>query len=124
VRNVLKTFPVCRLCSLLFVLFHLTGLAVCEELHIAESDARHAAVEKPAPEYPPMARQMRIVGTVVVEGTVDEQGQVESARLKVGNPILGGAATQAVKKWHFKPFTSQDKPAKAIVTLTFEFNAR
>jgi outer membrane biosynthesis protein TonB len=38
-----------------------------------------------------------------------------------GNPMLASAASTAVKKWRFTPFTVEGNPAKAVARLEFEF---
>src|SRR5689334_20234431 len=86
------------------------------ELHITEAAARRAAIEKPAPIYPPLARQLKVVGTVILECNVDEAGRISSVRTTVGNPILAIAAKEATKRWRFKPFTEEDQPASAVIT--------
>jgi TonB family protein len=74
--------------------------------------------------YPPLARQMKVVGTVILECIVDEEGRIASVHPTIGNPILATAAADATRKWRFKPFLEQERPATAHVTLTFEFSAR
>ena len=91
------------------------------ELRIAEGQARKAALEKPSPAYPLIARQLKVSGTVQVEASVDEQGSVESVKIVTGNAILTKPVVEAVKKWRFIPFEAGGKPSKAIATLNFEF---
>ncbi len=93
-----------------------------EPLRVSEAEGIKAAIEKTAPEYPPMAKQMRITGRVVVEAFVDLEGNVEKTQPVSGNAILSAAASRAVKMWKFKPFTVEGKPTKAIVRLAFTFN--
>jgi outer membrane biosynthesis protein TonB len=46
---------------------------------------------------------------------------VEKAEIVSGNPLLSGAATTALKKWKFTPFTADGKPYRAQATIAFEF---
>jgi len=96
-------------------------LAGDPELRIPEAEARKAALEKPVPVYPPMARQLKVTGKVVIEAIVDESGAVGEVRVVTGNAMLARPATEVVKKWKFRPFLADGKPAPAVVSLSFEF---
>jgi protein TonB len=91
-------------------------------LRIAEAEGKKAAIEKPAPEYPLVARQLKVIGKVSLEATVTVDGQVSDIRIVSGNPILTKPAAEALKKWRFKPFKEDGKPVAAVVTLSFEFD--
>src|SRR5215469_4875699 len=47
-----------------------------------------SAINRVQPEYPPLAKAARVSGRVVVEVTVDELGNVTSARAISGHPLL------------------------------------
>lgn len=51
------------------------------------------------PEYPPLARQARIQGTVVLHAIIDKDGSVQNLQVISGHLILTPAAIQAVKQW-------------------------
>lgn len=91
-------------------------------VRVSESDAKKAAVTRVNPQYPAMAKQLRLSGVVEVDVTIDSGGAVEKAQLATGNPILGNAAVSAVKGWKFKPFTVGGTPSKAVTTLAFNFS--
>lgn len=80
------------------------------------------ATEKANPTYPPAARMMRKTGTVRVEVVVDEEGKVAEVKNASGESLLQRAATDALKKWRFKPFTRNGQPAKATGYISFNFN--
>jgi protein TonB len=90
-------------------------------MKVLEATAKQAAVEKVVPEYPAMARQLKLVGRVEVEATVDVEGKVENAKIVSGNPVLGTAAVNAMKRWKFTPFVADGKTTRALTTITFEF---
>jgi TonB family protein len=54
------------------------------------------------PEYPAVARQMRITGTVRLEATVAADGKVRETKVLGGSPLLVQEATTAVKKWRYE----------------------
>ena len=103
--------------SLTVVLPH----ARAEALKITEVDAKKAAIKKVAPEYPLLARQNRISGKVEIEVAIDAGGGVESATVKQGNVVLGGAAIIAAKQWKFTPFSVDGKPTSAVTVISFNF---
>jgi TonB family protein len=99
------------------------GYAVAQDsdLKVSGPDAMKAATSKVQPEYPAVARQLRLEGAVEVEVHISEGGVVDSARPLTGNAILATAAVEATKRWKFTPFTSGGKPVKATAPLTFNF---
>lgn len=108
---------------LLILLLAATAIwAADTDLRLTEAEARKAAIARPAPEYPLMARQLKVTGKVTLEVVIGEDGTVNSVRPVVGNPILTKPAAEALRKWRFKPFESGGKPVSAIAELTFEFD--
>jgi protein TonB len=80
------------------------------------------ATQKVNPIYPPQAKTLRMTGMVKVEVMVDEQGQVSAVQNLSGPSLLQRAATDALKKWRFKPFTKDGQPVKATGFVNFNFN--
>ncbi len=79
------------------------------------------ATSKPAPVYPPIARAARVGGTVIVQVTVDESGNVVSARAVSGPPLLQQAAANAARGWRFSPTLLSGQAVKVTGTITFNF---
>jgi TonB family protein len=63
----------------------------------------------------------KLQGQVIVRIVVSETGDVESAEIISGNPVLANAAVDAVKQWKFKPYIRNGQPVKAAVKLPFDF---
>jgi len=93
-------------------------------LHVTELQAKKAAIERPAPEYPLAARQLRVAGKILLEAVVSDNGAVSEVRIVSGNPILTKAGVEALKKWRFKPFESGGKAVPALVSLSFDFGSQ
>jgi len=55
-----------------------------------------------APNYPEIAKRMRIGGVVEVQATVDAEGKVTDAKAISGSRVLALAAEDAVRKWKFE----------------------
>jgi protein TonB len=81
----------------------------------------NAAVQKPDPAYPPLARQLKLEGSVQLEALILENGAVDNVNIVSGNPVLTRAGVDALKHWKFTPFQSGGKPVKALAPITFDF---
>ena len=57
-------------------------------VRIAEDEAKKLAINKVNPEYPAMAKQMRLSGKVQVDCVIDTDGGVEQVKVVNGNPLL------------------------------------
>ena len=99
----------------------LTGLMNAADLRVSTEDALKAVVKKTPPDYPSVARQMKVGGKVAVDVTIDAEGNVEDVKILSGNALLTNAAVSAVKKWKFTPFTQSGNPVKAIAAIDFDF---
>jgi protein TonB len=109
--------------KLIFLSFAISMTLGAQEtvLHVTQADAIKAAVAKPQPDYPAMARQLKLQGRVEVEVSISPSGTVEEAKILTGNPALTGAASNAVRRWKFEPFTSDGKPVRATAIIAFNF---
>jgi TonB family protein len=56
-----------------------------------------------APQYPELARKIRIQGIVRVQFTVTPEGTVKEVKELGGNPVLLEALVKAVKQWKYEP---------------------
>jgi len=89
---------------------------------VPRSEALAAAISKVNPDYPPMARQLKLEGSVEIAIVIDTTGKVEKTDAVNGNPVLTRPAADALKKWKFKPFLSDDgKPVRAESTILITF---
>jgi TonB family protein len=89
---------------------------------LPSKDADGLLVRKVGPIYPPLARQARIEGTVVVDLSVSEEGTVSFAKLVHGHPLLVPAAMEAARKWIYKPYIESGKPKAFVTTVNIPFS--
>lgn len=82
------------------------------------------AVSLPQPAYPAVARAAHASGQVVVQVTVDEEGQVIDAHAVSGHPLLQQSAVQAARSAKFAPTKLSGQPVKVTGTLIYNFVAR
>jgi TonB family protein len=81
--------------------------------------AERKVLTRISPNYPDLARKMRIQGVVKVEVIVRPNGTVKSMRVLGGSPVLVEAAADAVKRWKFQ--AAQSETAE-VVQVAFENN--
>ncbi|MBA2620108.1 MAG: energy transducer TonB [Acidobacteria bacterium] len=79
------------------------------------------AVSLPKPAYPPIARQMRAAGQVVVQVVVDETGNVTAARATSGNALLRPPAEAAARQSKIAPVKIGDRNVEAVGILLYNF---
>lgn len=82
------------------------------------------AISLPKPAYPPIARQAHASGTVVVQVTIDENGNVISARAVSGHPLLQAVAVGAARGARFSPTKLSGQPVKVTGVITYNFVAQ
>lgn len=74
------------------------------------------------PEYPSLALQAHIHGTVLVDAIIDEHGNVVQARAVSGHPLLIPAALRAVLQWKYAPTSLNGEPISVELQVTVNFN--
>jgi len=79
------------------------------------------AITLPKPAYPPLAKQLRIQGTVSVQILIDEAGKVVSAKVVSGHQSLATAARQAALGARFSPTRLSNQPVKVSGVITYNF---
>jgi TonB family protein len=78
-------------------------------------------VSQPQPEYPPLARETRIEGNVILHVIIGVDGAVKEVAVESGHPLLVQSALDAVRQWHYRPTLLNGKPAEVDTTVTVTF---
>jgi protein TonB len=78
-------------------------------------------VRKVQPSYPPLARQARIQGTVVLQAQISKDGSIINLQLISGHPMLAPAAIEAVKQWKYKPYLLNGEPVEVETQVQVNF---
>ena len=79
-------------------------------------------VERPVePNYPPLARQMKVQGAVILQALISRDGKIQELQIVSGPDILAAAAREAVKQWHFRPFYQNGRPVESQARVTVNF---
>jgi TonB family protein len=73
------------------------------------------------PDYPILAKQMKVQGAVVLEALIDRIGNIEELHVLSGPVILATAAREAVRQWRFKPYYEHGEPVETEARITVNF---
>jgi protein TonB len=80
------------------------------------------ATSLPIPAYPSIAKAARAGGNVTVEVTVDEEGNVVTARAVSGHPLLQAASVEAARNAKFSPTKLSGQAVKVQGVLVYTFS--
>ena len=90
--------------------------------HVQMSSDTADVVSQPVkPDYPLLARQMKVQGSVILQALIGRNGLIQDLRVLSGPPILASAAQEAVKQWHFKPHYQGAEPVETQAKITVNF---
>lgn len=73
------------------------------------------------PTYPAAARAVRAEGAVNVQVLIDEKGNVVSASVVSGNPLLRSVAETAARQSKFSPTLLSNQPVKVTGVIVYQF---
>lgn len=90
-------------------------------VHKTSDELQREIIKWEEPEFPPIARQIRAGGPVVVELEINEKGDVVSARVVSGHPLLQAATLKAARLWKFRPAKVNKLPARLAGRITYTF---
>jgi protein TonB len=79
------------------------------------------ALDLPMPQYPDIARRMRVAGLVQIEVVVDENGKVISAHAVSGPNTLREVAVQAALRARFSPTKLSGQGVKVSGQINYNF---
>ena len=85
------------------------------------TDTRQALTRPVRPEYPLLARQMKVQGAVILLVDIDKDGSIQALQILSGPAILADAAREAVKQWRFKPYLQNGVPIETQAKVTVDF---
>src|SRR5437868_9030006 len=96
-------------------------VAAPQRVRVSQGVSQGLLVRKVQPNYPPLARQARIQGQVVLQAVISKDGSIEGLRLVSGHPMLAPAAIEAVKQWKYKPYILNGEPVEVETQITVNF---
>lgn len=111
IRSTLKVDPVV-----------ISGSKVVQPKEVANPEVLNGqALHLERPVYPAMAKQARAAGTIVVQVTIGENGNVIRAAAVEGHPLLRRSAVAAARKSKFSPTRLCREPVRVAGIITYDF---
>ena len=94
--------------------------ATATRVHLSPSATQ--TLSRPVePNYPLLAREMKIQGAVILEVLIGREGIIQHLRVLSGPAILSAAAQEAVKQWRFRPYLQSGQPVETEARITVNF---
>ena len=97
-------------------------VATPQRVRVSQGVSQGLLIRKVQPVYPPLARQARIQGNVVLQAEISKDGTIENLRLMSGHPMLAPSAIEAVKQWRYKPYFLNGEPVEVETQITVIFS--
>jgi protein TonB len=81
-------------------------------------------VHRVQPEYPGLAKNIGLSGTVILRARIGTDGEVRDLQLVSGNALLARSALEAVREWRYRPtmLNGQAVEVETQVTVNFVLN--
>jgi periplasmic protein TonB len=73
------------------------------------------------PDYPSLARQVRVQGQVVLRAMISREGTIEKLQVLSGHPMLVQAAVDAVRQWRYRPYVLNGEPVEVETEVKVNF---
>lgn len=97
------------------------AMSSIEPVNLPESAAWDLLAQKVEPEYPDAAKPAKQVGSVVLQVLIGRDGTVQDAKFLQGSLVFAKAAIDAVKQWHFKPYSLNGRAVSVQSSITLNF---
>jgi protein TonB len=96
-------------------------VATPQRVRVSQGVSQGLLIHKVQPQYPPLARQARIQGTVVLQALIGKDGNIQNLHVVSGHPMLTNAALEAVKEWKYKPYYLNGELVEVETTINVNF---
>jgi periplasmic protein TonB len=96
-------------------------IATPQRVRVSSGVQSGLLIRKVPPAYPPLARQARIQGSVLLQAQISKEGNIENLQLISGHPMLAPAAIEAVKQWKYKPYLLNGEPVEVETQVQVNF---
>jgi protein TonB len=96
-------------------------VATPQRVRVSQGVTEGLLMKKVQPQYPPLARQARIQGAVVLQASIGKDGTVQNLRAISGHPMLTPSAIEAVKQWKYRPYFLNGEAVEVDTTITVNF---
>jgi protein TonB len=96
-------------------------VATPQRVRVSSGVSSGLLIRRVNPTYPPLARQARIQGVVILQAQISKDGSIENLQLISGHPMLAPAAIEAVKQWKYKPYLLNGEPVEVDTQVQVNF---
>jgi protein TonB len=90
-------------------------------VRVSQGVSQGLLIHQVKPAYPPLARQARIQGSVVLQAVIAKDGSIQGLKVVSGHPMLTTSAVDAVKQWRYKPYFLNGEPVEVETQITVNF---
>ena len=97
-------------------------VAAPQRVRVSQGVSAGLLIRKVQPNYPPLARQARIQGTVILQAEISKEGTIQNLQLISGHAMLAPAAIEAVKQWRYKPYLLNGEPVAVETQVIVNFS--
>jgi len=96
-------------------------VATPQRVRVSQGVSSGLLIKKVQPNYPPLARQARIQGQVLLQAEISKDGTIQNLQLISGHPMLAPAAIEAVKQWRYRPYLLNGEPVAVETQVVVNF---
>lgn len=98
------------------------AMSAIEPVNVPESVAWDLLTQKVDPAYPEAAKATGQRGSVALQVLIGRDGAVQDAKFLQGSLVFARSALDAVKQWHFKPYSLNGRAVsvQSVITLNFK----
>lgn len=90
-------------------------------MRISSGVAQGLVLNQTVPQYPAIARAMRLNGVVTLQAVITKTGTVENIRVLSGPAVFQQASIDAVRQWRYRPFLLSGEPVAVETTVSVVF---
>ena len=92
-------------------------------LKVSQGISQGLVIKRVQPKYPPAALSAHTQGEVLIEATINKEGNVINPKVIHGDSMLARAALDAVRQWRYKPYYLDGEPVEIQTQITINFKA-
>jgi protein TonB len=97
-------------------------VATPQRVRVSQGVSQGLRIKFVQPNYPPLARQARIQGKVILQAEISKDGTIQNLQLISGHAMLAPAAIEAVKQWRYKPYLLNGEPVAVETQVEVNFS--
>lgn len=91
------------------------------KVNISQGVSQGLLIKRVQPKYPSNALAMHVQGPVLLDATIDKEGNIVNLKVLKGDALLARAALDAVRQWRYKPYYLDGVPVEIETQITVNF---